>query len=521
MNLKINLKTLNQLSIVYISIPLLVFLMTWLKSYIAIISSALLIYAIYCGYFKNNKIYLKNLLNSKSILIIVLLISFLWCYFAGIGGFWYQSNDHHWRNAIFRDLINYSWPVYYKTVDVAMSYYIGFWLPAAIITKICSFIFSHISSYPQHFSFFIGNELLFFYSALGLFLIFMNLLFAVKARKTGKVLLAVSIFIFFSGMDIVGALWPIFYEDTYSFSHLHLEWWSLYVGQYSSNTTVLFWVFNQGIPAWLLTLMFYNNRKNVEIYGLLALLCFFCAPLPFVGLSIFLMIYFVKDFILKCKRGKTGDYLTKVFSVENIIAIAFITPIVLLYLTSNVAINPDHSFISTHVSLHGRRGSVVLNYFIVLFLYFLLLEVLVYLIPIYKQYKKNIMYYVIFLFLVSWPVLIMRKQTEFCMRSSIPMLLILCLFVIKYLFRKYNFKRNKIRYLFLCLCLIIGSVTPIFEFSRGVAVVLYQQTIFANADELKTLEGNIGYDSAGRLVNGNFLAEFPKEKPFFKYLARK
>ena len=91
MNLKINLKTLNQLSIVYISVPLLVFLITWLKPYIAVISSALLVYAIYHGYFKNNNFNLKSLLNSKSILIIILLISFLWCYFAGIGGLWYQS----------------------------------------------------------------------------------------------------------------------------------------------------------------------------------------------------------------------------------------------------------------------------------------------------------------------------------------------------------------------------------------------------------------------------------------------
>jgi len=521
MNLKINLKTLNQLSIVYISVPLLVFLITWLKPYIAVISSALLVYAIYHGYFKNNNFNLKSLLNSKSIFIIILLISFLWCYFAGIGGLWYQSNDHHWRNAIFRDLINYSWPVYYKTADVAMVYYMGFWLPAAIVTKVCSFIFSHVSSYPQYFSFFIGNELLFFYSALGLFLIFMNLLFALKARKMGKVLLAVFIFIFFSGMDIVGVFWPILYTDTYSFSHLHLEWWSLYVGQYSSNTTVLFWVFNQGIPAWLLTLMFYNNRKNVEVYGLLALLCFFCAPLPFVGLAMFLIIYFIKDFILKCKSGKTGDYLKKVFSVENIIAIAFITPIIVLYLASNATMSHDNSFIPTNVSFHGQRGNIMVGYFLVLCLYFVLLEALVYLIPIYKQYKKNIMYYFVFLFLVLWPVLINRRQTEFCMRSSIPILLILCLFVIKFLFRKYNFKRNKIRYLFLCLCLIIGSVTPIFEFSRGVIVVLYQQTVFANTDDIKSLENTFYYNAYGKVQNSNFVAEFPKEKPFFKYLARK
>lgn len=522
MNLKINLKTLNQLSILYVSLPVLVFLITWLKPYIAIISSLLFIYAIYCGYFRKKTFYLKDLLNSKNIFITVLLLSALWCYFAGIGAFWYQSNDHHWRNAVFRDLINNSWPIYYKTADVALVYYMGFWLPAALITKICLLAFSRFSTFPQYFSFFIGNELLFIYSTLGLFLIFMNLMFALKVRKIGKVVLAILIFILFSGMDIVGVLFPIFYKDTFSFSNLHLEWWSLYVGQYSSNTTVLFWVFNQGIPAWLLTLVFYNNRKDVGKFGIIALLCFFCAPLPFVGLAIFLIIHFIKDFILKCKKGEFSNYLKKVFSVENIIVILFITPIVFLYLTSNAALSNDSNvFISTKEYSYGRNGDTEFVYFLCLCLYFVFLEVLVYLIPIYKQYKKNIMYYVVFLFLVSWPVIVNQKQTEFCMRSSIPMLVILCLFVTKFLFRKYNFKRAKIRCLFLIVCLIVGSATPIFEFSRGIINVIDRKTIYASADDLKSLEYNIGYNAAGKISESNFLAEFPKEKVFFKRLARK
>lgn len=522
MNLKINLKVLNQLSIVYIAIPLFVFLLTWLKPYIAIIFSVLLMYAIYCGYFKNKKVSFKGFLNSNSVFITILLVSVFWCYFAGIGGFWNQSNDYHWRNAIFRDLINYSWPVYYNTIDVAMVYYMGFWLPAAIVAKLYLLVFSNISADPQFVSFFIGNEVVFLYSIIGMVLVFINLMVALKVKKISKVLLALLIFIIFSGLDIVGVLWPIFYEDTFSFKQLHLEWWSLFVGQYSSNTTILFWVFNQGIPAWLLTLMFYNNRKNVENYGLLGLLCFFCAPMPFLGLAIFLILYFIKDFILKCKKGELSDYLKKVFSVENIIAIAFLTPIVLLYFMSNATMSYDsNSFIATHVASRGRRDKIIYLYFFIMFSYFILLEVLLYLIPIYKQYKKNFMYYITGLFLVLWPLLISVKQTEFCMRSSIPALLMLCLFVIKFLFRKYNFKRHKIRYLFLCLCLLLGSATPIVEYTRSVVSVIERGVVFASADGLGSLEDNISYDEYGRVRNSNFVAEFPKEKIFFKYLARK
>ena len=112
------------------------------------------------------------------------------------------------------------------------------------------------------------------------------------------------------------------------------------------------------------------------------------------------------------------------------------------------------------------------------------------------------------------------KKVDFCMRTPIPMFVILSLFVMRFLFRTYNFKKYKIRYLFLCLCLVLGSVTPIFEFSRGFIIVSENKTVFESADQLKSLENIISYDSYGNIRSGNFVAEFPEEKIFFKYLSK-
>ena len=79
----------------------------------------------------------------------------------------------------------------------------------------------------------------------------------------------------------------------------------------------------------------------------------------------------------------------------------------------------------------------------------------------------------------------------------------------------------KFRYIILCLCLLIGSVTPFFEFVRGFKEVVEHKTIFRVADDLKTLEGNVGYNQNGEFINGNFVTGHPKEKFFFKYLTRK
>lgn len=49
-------------------------------------------------------------------------------------------------------------------------------------------------------------------------------------------------------------------------------------------TTCLFWVFNQTVVPWLMTLCVLNE-KSVENYALLGLLALPFGPLPFVGLA--------------------------------------------------------------------------------------------------------------------------------------------------------------------------------------------------------------------------------------------
>ena len=69
--------------------------------------------------------------------------------------------------------------------------------------------------------------------------------------------------------------------------------------------------------------------------------------------------------------------------------------------------------------------------------------------------------------------------------------------------------------------LLLGSMTPVFEFARGFDFVITQRTVFESADFFRGLDNCLEYNGRGKIVNGNFVAEFPKEKIFFKYLARK
>jgi len=496
MNLKINQQTLNQFTIIYTAVPLLIFLITWLKPYLASITFVLFLYAIYTSYFKGTKFEINNLINNKNVALTILLIAFLWCYFAGLGGFWYQSSDHDCRNAIFRDLINHSWPLYYETADAAMVYYIGFWLPAAVFAKIFLFV-------SPMFSFFIGNIFLLLYAVCGIFLVFLHVLKAVKIKSYFKIIIVLLIMLFFSGMDIVGT--------NFNFSW-HIEWWAQ-VAQFSSLTTVLFWVFNQGLPAWLLTLMFYNNKNKTENFGLIAVLCFFCSPLPFIGLSVFLIIYTVKNLIAEFNKKQVKKYFNKIFSIQNIISVFFITPIICLYFVSNHSTSAN-GVISSMPNQHTLI-------FISIAVYFFILEAGIYLLLISRQYEKELMYYVIFISLILCPFIKVGYAADFCMRASIPALLILFIMIVKFLFNNYNFKKYKLRYVLLCFCFVLGSITPTIEFVRGFYDVITSRSIFRAADFTKTFEGKIVYDENNNTVsNSNFVTIKPSDKLFFKYLAK-
>lgn len=178
-----------------------------------------------------------------------------------------QTGDFLARNPIYRDLCTYDWPIVYdlsKQSDavqavvgsgtVAFSYYLTYWLPPALLSKI--FSFSEIGR----------NLSLYFYTVFGIFLVVYNLCRYFK-KVSYKILL---IFIFFSGLDIAGCLIhrvfvaAVKVNEQQNFSMLLYDFIETWAGKYEylSNTTNLFWAFNQAVPTWLIVILFLQLRSN-------------------------------------------------------------------------------------------------------------------------------------------------------------------------------------------------------------------------------------------------------------------
>jgi hypothetical protein len=109
--------------------------------------------------------------------------------------------------------------------------------------------------------------------------------------------------ILFSGLDIIGHVitWgyiPAFGE--------HIEWWATGAFQYSSNTTLLFWVPNHALPGWIAAAIAWRHRSaglSVRAAVPLLLAVFAWAPLVAVGLAPLLVMVTLRGIGLRVERG--------------------------------------------------------------------------------------------------------------------------------------------------------------------------------------------------------------------------
>lgn len=477
----------------YILLPILIFFMGWLKLYIAIPICLLILYSIRRAIENESPLFCPG--ESFTAWIPILIVIGLWVYFSGIGGMVFQNSDHECRNTIFSLLVNKKWPVVMDVTRDGVSssrmliYYIGFWLPAAVFGKIfgltAGFLFQML------------------WAALGVLIVFWMICDYFK-KFSIKYLLGM---IFFSGLDIVGCL-LLNVDFANLFAYMHIEVWADF--QFSSFTTQLFWVFNQAIYAWVLTLLILrqkNNRAIVMVWGCGLLSC----TLPFAGmlpLLIYKIIVNTRESLLE-KPLVNGDKIanqfkhvarvSELFTVENILSGGFIGILTFLYEIGNLSA--------------GKRSPVIFESkgFVFSVILFLLVEIGIYAFIVYKDQCKNPLYWISVVALCICPLVRVGSGGDFCMRASIPSLLILMIFFFES-WESYRKKKNWILWTVCTIVFLIGAVTPCMEFYRTtvetnqlyhegqpvMAISVSDEDIMSGANFSGEIEGNIFYKYLAR-----------------------
>ncbi len=487
-------------------LPTSLFIIGWIRPLIAIPATALLLFSWVLILLNARKTQSAVFEISVKAIVFVSIVLLLWCYFAGQGGFYYQSSDHNYRNAIFRDLVAFRWPVVYDQTGCSLVYYIGYWLVPASIGKVANLFFSFDTAWI------VANIALFLWSFVYLFFVSLLVFIYIKADSFKKIVLAMIFLVFFSGMDIIGLLSALRFDVTAIPNHL--EWWSL-TYQYSSNTTQLFWVYNQSTPVWLATALF-ANEKSVRNYVFLCLIILICSSIPAVGLFLFLFVVGVQKLIPFIHSKQVPCFLKEVFSVQNIVAAILLLPIYYLYFKTNQTVS-DNPF---HFNLYAEAfgwGFAIFRY-----LSFCLVEFGILSIILFRENRNNILYWISIVSLCCVGAFSIGSTTDFAMRASIPALFVLMLLTIRTLYGSIRLKAVDGQR---CVCIrevgiaiaiifIIGTATPITEYCRAANAVLVQTQSSLVADDVKTL--------SDKPVTGNqnFLAGNYKESNFYKYLQK-
>ena len=241
-----------------------------------------------------------------------------------------------------------------------------------------------------------------------------------------------------------------------------------------------------------------------------------------------MIAFAVRDLVVKAKAGRLKEGIFSIASLTNILAAVSVFPPVAMYITSNKS-----------------SGSMILGlgYTAIHWKSYLAFLIGCHIITVLVLLRKKRMFECILLlcsFLII-PLVFMGTAafdivnypydraafSDFCMRTSIPAIVILMAMVGKYLFGEYDF-RNSIRSKILTLVLILGLLAPSADIVSSIAGAIdpSRSFFYPYAKSMMSLEEMepadifvVDTDGSIKADESNFVC-ITEDSSFFKYLAR-
>jgi len=480
--MQITAKRLRILSFIYLGLPILIFTVGFLRWYIALPAACVTLLSGLYACRNNQKAHIaKELIVSRAQLLAIIAVILLWTWLGGLNGLFYQTDDWPWRNAIYHDLVEKSWPVIYPEKGSALVYYIGFWLPPALPAK----LIGHLTGNAD-LTWRVAQAALWLWSCLGLLLTALTLMFYVNADTHSKRWAALLIFIFFSGMDILGSTYDGTLHEVLSPEGLHMERITWEGRQFSSITTCLYWVFNQSIISWLATACFLTE-KDSRNYLYLGISCLCCGPFPFIGLVVLMFVRAFSEAPHHIRKGESAHYLKTTFSPANITQLVAVLPVLCAFYLNNI------SLVNTAPQVEKLTLWEDLDFYFSRRLgALLLIDAGVFCALLWRRHFRNPLFYGVAASIVILPYFRIGSGQDFCMRSTIPALFVIMAYCAEYLINELpNLKKHrffeKLLLTTLVVALLIGACTPAMEMFRSVYNVVTQKTILLAQDPFKSI----------------------------------
>jgi hypothetical protein len=445
-------RRLDAAALWYLALPNLIFLASWIKPLIgvpaAICLAALLWFAS------------RSSLRHKSgiaprLWLVAIVIALVWLFFSGVGHFVYANADWYVRDAVLHDLSTRSWPVQYSVqsdaIPVLLRAPLGYFLPAALIARMVDAS--------------LATPLLFVWTLIGVVITF--LMMAGPHRRVTAFALLVFLFMFFSGMDLIGY---IVLHDQPGIGQ-HIEWWA-FIFQYSSITTQLLWVPNHALPGWIVAVWLLRHLDagtfSIRWAVLLLAMTPLWSPLAAIGLG-FLLLVVIAVRLVKGGYGASPEFRMRLREIldpcmllGSLIVLCLIAP----YLVMASGTVPGNMLLSDPKSITRLLELVAA---------FVMLEFGVFWLLMLKRYRLDLLLTASGVLLLLLPWYRFGPNADLTMRASIPALVVFAVrigdwFVERLLPEEGHKVSEDAVASIAMLAFVIGMATPFQELARPFVV---------------------------------------------------
>ncbi len=416
----------------YLSLPVFIFFLGWLKMAWAIAFTLLLGVGLWFAVADFRRaINITQLLDawvhrvSRHSLTVTVAVCTLLVLISGVGGYGYQTGDWTKHEILLKDLVDYAWPVYYDYYGetVGLTYYIAYYLPAALVGKLSNI--------------FAANQFLVMWTLIGLLL--SVLWFALLANRA--LLTGVSLFLIFSGVSIIGFL--LRFATPFSLlagaPDLNTSIWETHPAlwaanwQYSPHVRGLFWVPQHVLPGWLITGMvlfvLFTTTTRKSLYLLWALSALWS---PFITIG--LMPLFLADLLPR----ENSSFTTRVrayLSIPNAVGLVLFLLMGVFYVTKMTPITPvftqgmEIDWIFSELVQWGGLLKSLTSYALFCFLEFGIYFALDRYHALRTMPALRWPYWSVLLWLMGLPLIVFGQHNDLTMRASIPALFFVAVMV--------------------------------------------------------------------------------------------
>ena len=451
-------------AITYLYIPIVIFLIGWIKVWIAVPVILITAGAIAAWAFfgeKSNSIAVSEdkakMIPEAVCALITLALCVLWCMASGLGGFVAQTPDWYKHNILLSDLIKLDYPIVYSFAEGkgVLCYYIADYLPAAVLARILP------SGKGGPFD--TAQLILLLWTALGIFLavLVLYLVFG-RGRGYNLPLIFLGVFLFGTFICPLSGLFRVWFPEDVRDG---VQWLSNAAWiQYSSNITLLSYVFPQLSSGLVASALFYSFRDKPEIWGLILAPLVLHSTFVFLGMAVLMGTVFLVDVVF----SKTWRTFRKLFSPWNLASLPVLAVLLIYILGNFLQSKPAGSAMG--FEMIDYRGHI---WTLIVFELSWLLWIFLLLYPgrepsletgqeptlkagqglsseagqtarqregdsLHKTDRVLLISVSISLFL--YPFFTMGYYNDLCMRASIPALLVLCIMVIRRLVEAFPVK---------------------------------------------------------------------------------